>query len=212
MAEELFFPAVYATQEVPGSFNGISQTKGVNPTSWQTFLKSGNRERVSKLGVCTSDDIHHNKRLKKNVTYSSFKQYNQTLTKTSTSTEQPVHQKVRPWMINNDEEVSKRLTFNGKCGAAADTASIVLSFTGVNSLIIKAGREQFQDCYWVNKWGLVVAPIRDLDVLFVPSHFQRGSATDSALQSERLILLHKLNGREFQHKLRWFWKAKIEIY
>lgn len=77
-----------------------------------------------------------------------------------------------------------RLTFNAKCGAAADTASIILSLTGVNSIIIKAAGEQFQDCHRVNKGRPAVRPVCDLGVVFVPGHFQRGCATDFALQSE----------------------------
>lgn len=96
------------------------------------------------------------------------------------------------------------LTFNGNRAAAAHTASIVLSFTGVNSIIVKAGREQFQDCYRVNKGCPAVDPVCDLCVLFVPGHLQRDSAAGFALQPEQLSLLHKLNGREFQHKLGWF--------
>lgn len=104
----------------------------------------------------------------------------------------------------------ERLTFNAHSRAAAHAACIILSLTGVNSIIIKAGGGQFQHCHRVNKGCAAVGPVCDLGVMFVPGHFQRGCAADFTLQSEWLTPLYKLSGREFQHKLRWFWEAKTQ--
>lgn len=106
------------------------------------------------------------------------------------------------------ETVGERPTFHSKSGAAADAASVVLSFTRVHAIVVKAAGRQLQDRHRVNKRRPAGAPLWDPGVVFVPGGLQGGRATDFTLQPERLAPLHKLSGGEFQHKLGWFWKPK----
>lgn len=101
------------------------------------------------------------------------------------------------------------LTFHCECGTATLSSSIILDFTSVDSIVLKAGLENFKDCHRVIESHSQVATITEYGIIFVPAYSQRSCASNFAFKLEWLSHLYDFCSWQFLYKLWRFCKTKI---
>ena len=94
----------------------------------------------------------------------------------------------------HDESLSNGLTLNCEYSAATCIASIIVRFTGVDSIILNTCGTQLKVCGRISKSYIIVVSHGKLLVIFVPAYLYRGCTVCLALKAVALALLYKGTG------------------